>query len=200
MYTMTAPTITEGRKSLRELRQSDATLFAQNNTATKISCNTDSLTFGLEPKGKDDSIRIMPKECLDQPGFQRLWMRGAISISDSPDMENRMALMMSGQNVNTAMVTTFDKHGNEIEVEAKLGESNASRDLSVPTDAEGNPVNQVCIISGKPVFQTQAEIDGGEPPLHPDVAHRRSEIVSTPQADGSWDHRLAITTETQRGI
>ena len=44
----------------------------------------------MEPAGYDDSIRIVPKECLNVPGFQRLWMRNAVSISDDEKMENEI--------------------------------------------------------------------------------------------------------------
>lgn len=192
---MTAST-QEARKSLRELRESTGTLFAKNNTATKITCNTDSISFELEPSGYDDSIRIVPKECLNVPGFQRLWMRNAVSISDDERMENEITLLMGGQVAYAPKVITVDETGNQIEVEAELTENPASKDIVMKES--GDPTGrdysiqseQKCLISGQAVYMTQAQIDAGEPPLHPDHASERSRIASTPQPDGTWTHQL----------
>jgi hypothetical protein len=186
----------EARKSLRELRESTGTLFAKNNTSTKITCNTDSVSFELEPAGYDDSIRIVPKECLNVPGFQRLWMRNAVSISDDDKMENEITLLMGGQVAYTPKVYTVDKDGAAIEVEAEMTENPASRDIVMKES--GDPTGrdytiqteQRCIVSGQPVYMTQKQIDEGEPPLHPDYAFERSRIVSTPSPDGTWSHQL----------
>lgn len=195
---MTTPTQT--RKSLRELRESTGTLFAKNNTATKITCNTDQVTFELEPAGYDDSIRIVPKECLNVPGFQRLWMRNAVSISDDEAMENEITLLMGGQVAYVPKVYTTDKSGAPVEVEAALTEDPASKDIIMKES--GDPLGrdyviqteQKCVVSGLPVYMTQAQIDGGEPPLHPDYASEKGRIVSTPSSDGTWTHQL-VTIE-----
>lgn len=191
---MTTPT--QARKSLRELRESTGTLFAKNNTATKITCNTETVSFELEPAGYDDSIRIVPKECLNVPGFQRLWMRNAVSISDDERMESEITLLMGGQVAFTPKVFTVDETGAQIEVEASLTENPASRDFVMRES--GDPAGrdyaiqteQKCIISGQPVYMTQKQIDDGEPPLHPDYASERGRIVSTPSHDGTWTHQL----------
>lgn len=192
---MTTPT-QEARKSLRELRESTGTLFAKNNTGTKITCNTDTITFELEPAGYDDSIRIVPKGCLDVPGFQRLWMRKAISISDDEAMENEITLLMGGQVAVPVKVYTTDDTGKQIEVEVEVTEDPGKRDI-IFTES-GDPTGrdysiqteQRCLISGKPVYMTQRQIDEGEPPLHPDYASERSRIASTPSADGTWTHQV----------
>lgn len=189
-------TSTQERKSLRELRESTGTLFAKNNTATKITCNTESVSFELEPAGYDDSIRIVPKECLNVPGFQRLWMRNAVSISDDDKMENEITLLMGGQVAYVPKVITVDKDGKQIEVEAEMTENPASRDIVMKES--GDPTGrdysigseQRCLISGQPVYMTQKQIDEGEPPLHPDYAAERSRVVSTPQPDGTWTHQV----------
>jgi hypothetical protein len=186
----------EARKSLRELRESTGTLFAKNNTATKITCNTETVSFELEPAGYDDSIRIVPKECLNVPGFQRLWMRNAVSISDDDKMENEITLLMGGQVAYTPKVYTVDSSGAAVEVEAELTENPASRDIVMKES--GDPTGRDyaiqtenrCVVSGQPVYMTQKQIDDGEPPLHPDYVSERSRIVSTPQPDGTWTHQL----------
>lgn len=191
---MTTPT--QARKSLRELRESTGTLFAKNNTSTKITCNTDQVSFELEPAGYDDSIRIVPKECLNVPGFQRLWMRNAVSVSDDDKMENEITLLMGGQVAYTPKVYTVDDKGEAIEVEPEFTENPA--DLDIVMKESGDPTGrdyaiqseQRCIISGLPVYMTQAQIDAGEPPLHPDHAAEKNRIVSTPHPDGTWSHQL----------
>lgn len=192
---MTTPT--QERKSLRELRESTGTLFAKNNTSTKITCNTDAVSFELEPAGYDDSIRIVPKECLNVPGFQRLWMRNAVSISDDERMENEITLLMGGQVAYTPKVYTVDDKGEAIEVEPEFTENPASRDIVMRESGDpSNPreyaisTEQKCLVSGQPVYMTQKQIDDGEPPLHPDYASERSRVVSTPSADGTWTHQL----------
>jgi hypothetical protein len=187
---------TQERKSLRELRESTGTLFAKNNTSTKITCNTETISFELEPAGYDDSIRIVPKECLNVPGFQRLWMRNAVSVSDDDKMENEITLLMGGQVAFAPKVYTTDADGNPVEVEAAMTENPASRDIVMKES--GDPLGrdysiqteQRCLISGQPVYMTQKQIDEGEPPLHPDYAAERSRVVSTPQPDGTWTHQL----------
>jgi hypothetical protein len=197
-------TSTQERKSLRELRESTGTLFAKNNTATKITCNTDTVSFELEPAGYDDSIRIVPKECLNVPGFQRLWMRNAVSISDDQTMENEITLLMGGQVAYVPKVYTVDDKGNPIEVEAEMTENPASRDIVMKESGDPTERNysiqseQKCIISGQPVYMTQKQIDEGEPPLHPDYAAERSRIASTPQPDGTWTHQLVNIEPVQK--
>lgn len=190
----------EARKSLRELRESTGTLFAKNNTATKITCNTDSVSFELEPAGYDDSIRIVPKECLNVPGFQRLWMRNAVSISDDDKMENEITLLMGGQVAYVPKVVTVGSDNKAVEVEVEMTEDPGKNDIIMKES--GDPTardyaiqtEQKCIVSGQAVYMTQKQLDEGEPPLHPDYASERSRIVSTPLPDGTWTHQL-VTIE-----
>ena len=199
-------TSTQERKSLRELRESTGTLFAKNNTGTKITCHTDAVAFELEPAGYDDSIRIVPKECLSVPGFQRLWMRRAISISDDEAMENEITLLMGGQ-VATAIpkVITVGEDNKAVEVEAQMTENPASRDLvfSESGDPSGRDYTVQapfrCLIGGEPVYFTQKLIDDGEPPLCADHAGEKGRVVSTPQPDGTWSHQLAQIEAPRKG-
>ena len=191
---MTTPT--QERKSLRELRESTGTLFAKNNTATKITCNTDTVSFELEPAGYDDSIRIVPKECLNVPGFQRLWMRNAVSVSDDEKMENEITLLMGGQVAFTPKVYTVDDKGEALEVAPELTEDPGKNDIVMresgdPTGRDyAIQTEQKCIVSGQPVYMTEKQLEAGEPPLHPDYASEKGRIVSTPQPDGTWTHQL----------
>ena len=195
---MTTPT--QERKSLRELRESTGTLFAKNNTATKITCNTDQVSFELEPAGYDDSIRIVPKECLNVPGFQRLWMRNAVTVSDDERMENEITLLMGGQVAYTPKVVTVGEDNEPVEVEVEFTEDPGKNDIVMresgdPTGRDyAIQTEQKCIVSGQPVYMTEKQIEAGEPPLHPDYASERGRIVSTPQPDGTWTHQL-VTIE-----
>ncbi|AON96879.1 hypothetical protein BI081_gp228 [Mycobacterium phage Tonenili] len=202
---MTTPTAQ--RKSLRELRESTGTLFAKNNTRNKITCNTDKIRFELEPAGTDDSIRIVPKECLNEPGFQRLWMRGRISISDDEAMENEVILLMSGQVETKPKVYSTDKDGNQIEVDPQLTESAESRDIVFrehgdPAQERGYGIksDNVCIWSGcgAPVLIAQKFLDQGEPPLCQDHSDRKGQVASTPQPDGTWTHQVISMQPVQK--
>lgn len=187
----------EARKSLRELRESTGTLFAKNNTSNKITCNTDTISFELEPAGYDDSIRIVPKECLNVPGFQRMWMRKAITISDDEAMENEITLLMGGQVAVAPKAYTVDSEGKPVEVEVQITEDPGGRDIVFKESGDPTGRNYAvqtehrCLIGGEPVYMQQKFLDEGEPPLCGDHAGEKGRIVSTPQPDGTWSHQVA---------
>ena len=213
---MTAPTAQ--RKSLRELRESTGTLFAKNNTNKRITCNTEQVSFELDPVGGLNFIQIVPKECLNVPGFQRLWMRGAVSISDDEAMENEIILQQGGLVDYKPKVYSTDKEGNQIEVEAELTDSPQSRDMvfrdnsqALQGDARNPDAFQTsrnyqitadtgngCVFCGKPVFIQQKFLDDGEPPLCGDHGHLKHQVASTPQPDGTWDHRAVAIQPVQK--
>lgn len=202
---MTTPTAQ--RKSLRQLRESTGTLFAKNNTPHKITCNTDTVTFELEPKGFDDSIRIVPKECLNVPGFQRLWMKKHVTISDDEDMENEITLLMGGQTEQTIKPVQYqDEKGQWHEVEAQMLQAQGKNSLSVAVDDDpdsrtyGQAITSRCIIGGEQIFQRESDIAEGAPPLCPEHQNESHRVVSTPQADGSWTHQLSVIEEPRKGL
>lgn len=191
---MTTPTAQ--RKSLRELRESTGTLFAKNNTNKKITCNTDQTSFELDPKGTENSVQIVPKECLNVPGFQRLWMRGSVSVSDDEAMENEITLLMGGQVAFVPKVWSVDKDGEPIEVVAELTESPESRDIIFAETGDPNKQREysisaknTCVFCKAPVMIAQKFLDDGEPPLCQDHADQKAQVASTPQPDGSWTHQ-----------
>lgn len=138
-------------KSLRELRQYTGTLYVANNTGNKITCHDtvgdQRVDFELEPKGFDDSIRILPKAALEVPGFQRLWLSKAVTVSDDPDMEHQITLLMAGRAGVTA---------------SRLGELVG---MVEETSTDKDLVPMKCLESGETVFQTQADFKAGVPPL-----------------------------------
>lgn len=198
---MTTPTAQ--RKSLRELRESTGTLFAKNNTYKKITCNTEQVSFELDPKGTQNSIQIIPKECLNVPGFQRLWMRGSVSISDDEAMENEITLLMGGQVAFVPKVYSVDeKTGEQIEVVPVLEASAESRDIvfketgdptsTRPPSMGGYSIqagDNACVFCKVPVMIAQKFLDDGEPPLCGDHADQKGQVASTPQPDGTWIHQ-----------
>jgi hypothetical protein len=194
------------RKSLRALRESTGTLFAKNNTPHKITCNTEKDSFELEPAGFDDSIRIIPKSCLNQPGFQRLWMRGAVTISDDEAMENEITLLMSGQVETVPKAQVQDEDGTWRDVEAVIEQPKGDTALTVKTDTDpnsrtfGQALTTRCIIGGEQIFQTAKDIEFGMPPLCPEHISESGRVVSTPQADGTWHHQLSVIEAPQKGI
>lgn len=201
---MTTPTAE--RKSLRQLRESTGTLFAKNNTPHKITCNTDKISFELEPAGYDDSIRIVPKECLNVPGFQRLWMRKAITVSDDEDMENEITLLMGGQVEKIVKAQVQAEDGTWSEVTPTIGPIQGKDSFSVAVDTDetsrtyGQALTTRCILGGEQIFQTQKDIDEGAPPLcdiHKADSHK---VVSTPQSDGSWTHQVVAMEAPQKGL
>jgi len=188
---MTIPAAPEvERKSLRQLRESTGTLFAKNNTRNKITCNTKEITFSLEPVGRDDSIKIMPKECLSQPGFQKLWMKKSITVSDDPAMEDEITLLMGGQVAMPKKVAVMGNDGKMTYVEPVIEQPLNRRDFTMKLDERGQPIVQRCLIGGENIFQTEGEIRQGVPPLCPMHETESHRVVSTPQPDGSWSHQL----------
>jgi len=152
----------------------------------------------------------VPKECLSIPGFQRLWMRNAVTISDDEAMENEITLLMGGQVAYTPKVYTTDESGAAVEVEAEFTEDPGKNDIIMKESGDPTGRNyaiqteQRCIVSGQPVYMTEKQIEAGEPPLHPDYASERSRIVSTPSADGTWTHQLVtiepVTAEAKPAV
>jgi hypothetical protein len=199
-------TPTAQRKSLRQLRESDGTLFAKNNTPHKITCNTDTVSFELEPAGYDDSIRIVPKECLNVPGFQRLWMKKHVSVSDDEEMENEITLLMGGQVAFTpkAQVQAQDGTWSDVEADIEAPAGDNSFSVAVDTDKGSRTYGQAqtprCIVGGETIFQKQSQIDEGEPPLCPEHVSESFRVISTPQADGSWNHQLSSIQPSKKGL
>lgn len=203
---MTAPA--DQRKSLRTLRESTGTLFARNNTRNKITCNGDKVSFELDP----GEIAVMPKEALNVPGFQRLWARNAVTVSDDESLEDE--LIFSGGNVerrNTVSVVMND--GTTKDVEPQLMEPPSRRDIVIPTHTDmagrdmvgqtyGTPVAgaNACLIPRctNQVFIQQKFLEDGEPNLCNDHAELKGQVVSTPQPDGSWTHQLATVQPLQK--
>jgi hypothetical protein len=182
------------RKTLRQLRETADTLFAKNNTPNKITCNTDKVSFELDPY----EIAIMPKECLHTPGMQRLWMRKAVTISDDEALENEIILHMGGMVEMTGPrpIQVLKDDGTWTTETPIIEEVSGRRDIVMKVDDDptsrtyGMPQTLKCVLGGELVFLTKQQLDEGRPPLcptHESDAHR---IVSIQNPDGSWSHKL----------
>lgn len=83
--------------TLPELRKFDGQLFVMNTTPNKVTFNEKigdgTVNFELDPVGEPDSITFLPKLALDMRGLQKLWMKGTITISTDPDMEDQIMLL-----------------------------------------------------------------------------------------------------------
>jgi hypothetical protein len=140
---------------------------------------------------------ILPKECLSVPGFQRMWMRGAITISDDEAMENEIQLLMGGQvEITERPIPEMGEDGTWHNIMPTIEAPKEQNDIIMRVDNDpnsrtyGQASTPTCIVGGEPIFQNALQIRQGEPPLcalHQSEAPR---VVSTPQADGTWTHRL----------
>jgi hypothetical protein len=183
-----APTV---RKSLRDLRKSDATLFCKNNGPTIIVANDRTVQFELQPF----EIAIMPKECLAMSGIQKLWMRKEITISDDEGMEDEIILHLGGiveMPAGPRPVAIMRDDGTWAEEVPTLTQHSGARDIVMGVNEKGEPVRPKCIIGGEAIFQTRQQLDAGEPPLCPIHAGEAFKVVSIQNQDGSWSHKLPI--------
>ena len=77
-----------------ELRDYDGVLYIKNNSSMTISFDNDRGTiFTLPSKGREDSIQVLPLDAARDPGLQKMWRRGEISVSTDPSIEEELTLM-----------------------------------------------------------------------------------------------------------
>jgi hypothetical protein len=174
--------------TLPELRKYDGQLFVQNNTPMKITFHEKmgdkSVDFELDPAGDPDSIAFLPKLALDMRGLQKLWMRGAITISTDPDMEEQIMLM------NAQAVGASDARMQEM---LGIQTPNANiKDLEEKAClACGRRNPQSGVIEQGRVMQTRRQVKDGTPPLC--SAHVGQEnsfvprLVSDDKGDTHWE-------------
>lgn len=184
MVTSTAPK----EMSIPELRKYDGQLFVKNNTPMKITCHEKlgdtSVDFDLEPAGQPDSVGFLPKVALDVRGFQRLWMKGSITISTDPQLENEI-LLLNQESVDgsvarhTEAMSTLTANDNHRELAEKFC-------LQCGNEASGR---------GR-LFQSQREVKDGKPPLCPAhvslAAQFIPELISDAQGNETWKFSSVI--------
>ena len=66
----------------------DGTLYVRNETDTFVSFDDGKgNVMKLRQAGTPDSIRDLPPSVARNPGFQRFWRQGKVTVSDDPDLE-----------------------------------------------------------------------------------------------------------------
>lgn len=184
--------------TLPELRKYEGQLFIMNNTPQHITFNEQigdkKVNFELDPQGGTDSITFLPKLALDMRGLQKLWMRGSVSISTDPDMEEQIMLL------NAKSVGVSEQRMRDI-----LGKGTESQTNS-------NMVEKLClecgfrdprtdVVTRGRVVQSLRAIKAGEPPLCPEHTGLSAQFLPrlVNDRDGEhWEFDSIKMTATQR--
>lgn len=189
--------------TLPELRKFEGQLFIQNNSVKHITFHEKlgdkSVDFELEPMGdplspNPDSIAFLPKLALDMRGLQKLWMRGEVTISTDPDMEDRI-MLLNAKAIGVA----------EDRMQKLLGqqtESNTSRDITEAlclVCGKRNPQTEV-VERGR-VLQSRRDVKEGIPPLcaeHLGEAHKFVPRLVSEKGEEHWEFDSVHLGVTQR--
>jgi hypothetical protein len=189
-------TTTDDKKTwtLPKLRSFDGQLFIQNNTPNYITfrdkIGEKSVDFELEPAGEPDSITFLPKLALDMRGLQKLWMKGSVTISTDPEMEDQIML------ANAQAVGVSEARMREIM--GKQTENENNKDLEEKKCLECGLEDKVTgVITRGRVLQPLRQIKEGIPPLCPEHQGLKSKFVPRlVQANGEdkWEFdRMELT-------
>lgn len=163
---------------IRDIRTSETTYFVKNNTRNRVSCSTDKQAISLGPAGRGEDVAILPKELLDQPGFQRMWAAGKITITDDQSIEEQM--------IESAATHAQIKRSEMDKLHAQIEEPATNRDL----------IEKTCLISGERVYQTQAQIKNMVPPLAPAYKDRAHEFIPSVSSDGQGNEVVTFAKAT----
>jgi hypothetical protein len=197
---MTAVDPAPGRieMTLPELRKYDGQLFIMNNTPQYITFREKrgekTVDFELEPAGEPDSVTFLPKEALDMRGLQKLWMRGSVTISTDPEMEDQIMLL------NAKAVGASEARMREI-MGLKTEAANV-RDLEEKlclVCGRKNPVSGV-VERGR-VLHTRRQTKEGTPPLcpeHTDQAHAFIPRLVSVKGEDHWEFDPVQMTSPRR--
>lgn len=191
-------TATQPREmSLPELRKFEGQLFISNNTKMLITVHEKigdkQVDFELDPAGEPDSIAFLTKLALDVKGLQKLWMKGAVSISTDPDMENTIMLM------NAQSVGASEQRMQEI-----LGyqtENDNHRDLEEKTCLVCGRRNSEGAIERGRVLQSRHQVKKGEPPLCPEhvsETHKFVPRLTSNKGEDTWEFDSIAMTQAER--
>jgi hypothetical protein len=191
---MTAPA---KEMTLPELRKFEGQLFVQNNTPTKMTFHEKlgdkAVDFELDPAGEPDSLSFLPKLALDMRGLQKLWMRGAITISTDPDMENQIMLL------NAQAVGASEQRMQEL-----MGlqtESAANKDMHELMCLVCGRKNREGVIEQGRVLQSRRQVKDGTPPLcatHSDQVHKFVPRLVSEKGEDHWEFDAMTIGTTQR--
>lgn len=158
-------------KTLPELRSYEGTLYVRNNSPyiqynIRTEVGGQKIDIELAPAGKPDSIAILPQAALELRGFQRAWLRGTVTVSADPEIEDEITLLMN-QHVKAS----------KEQLEGFMGavdSSNVVRELIEKPCLQCGRVNREGVIEGGRVVQSAADTKSGVPPLcevHNNMGH-----------------------------
>lgn len=191
-------TVEQKKMTLRELRAFDGQLFVQNNTSNYLTFHEKmgdkSVDFELEPAGEPDSLTFLPKLALDMRGLQKMWMKGVISISTDPDMEDQIMLM------NAQAIGVSEQRQRELV--GKTTESNTAGQMiekECLTCGYTNP--RTGVIERGRVVQSRRQVKEGVPPLcpqHTDEARFYTPRQVSEKGEEHWEFDKLQMTPTQR--
>lgn len=191
---------TQTTMTLPELRKFDGQLFVMNNTPNQITFHDKigegRVDFELDPAGEPDSIAFLPKLALDMRGLQKLWMRGSISISTDPSMEEQIMLL------NAQAVGASEQR--MAEIMGKTTESNNHRDMTEEMCLVCGRKNREGVIERGRVLLNRREVKDGIPPLcteHVDEARQYvPRLVSDSTGETHWEFDKAQLGTTSRSL
>jgi hypothetical protein len=191
-------TADQKKMTLRELRNFEGQLFVQNNGPTKITFNEvmgdKSVKFELDPAGEPDSLAFLPKLALDMRGLQKLWMRGAISISTDPDMEDQI-MLLNAQAIGISQQRQQELLGTQTEANTN---SQMLEKLCLECGRR-NP--QTGVIERGRVIHSRRQDKEGVPPLCPDhtsQAHKYVPRLVSEKGEEHWEFDSLQMAPTQR--
>jgi len=162
---------TTNPKTLTELRNFEGTLYVRNNSPyiqynIRTEVGQQKIDIELSPAGKPDSIAVLPQAALELRGFQRAWMRGTVTVSADPDIEDEITLLM-----NQHVKASDEKLA---EFMSSVDSSNVVRELIEGPCLQCGRVNREGVIEGGRVIQSAADAKTGKPPLceiHNNMSH-----------------------------
>lgn len=160
---------------IRDIRTSDKTYFVRNNTTGRVSSSLCEPPLSLGPAGMGEDVAILPKGVLDEPGFQRMWSAGKLTITDDPSVEDEM--------IESAGVNQMRRDAEMAKLAGEVEEPSSNRDL----------IEKKCLVSGELVYQTTADIKNMVPPLAPAYKDRAHEFTPTVSSDGQGNEVVSFS-------
>lgn len=194
---------TPRRMTLPELRKFDGQLFIQNLTPQFITFHEKmgekSVDFELEPMGdpehpNPDSIAFLPRLALDMRGLQKLWMRGSVTISTDPEMEDKI-LLLNAKAIGVADDRMKEMLGMQTE---NANHRDITESLCLVCGVR-NP--QTGVVDRGRVLQSRRDVKDGIAPLCPDHQNQRHQFVPrlvSDKGEEHWEFDAVKMAQTQR--
>lgn len=145
--------------SFDDFKRFDGTLYVRNHSNKAISANDKDNRFLLQPAGSDGDCQILPEHALKLSNFQKIYLRGQISIS--PDYAG-YALESLGR-----IDAQRDKQIADIQ------------EMTEPDSSKNDLIQTACLVCSDTVFQVVAERDTLVPPLCAHHKGREASFIGT---------------------